>query len=64
MENAAISSPCKSDCYIDQQTNLCRGCFRTIDEIIRWANLSTEEKEKILQKIKTRTSSLQTEQKT
>jgi uncharacterized protein len=61
MENAVIISPCNSDCYIDQQTNLCRGCFRTIDEIIRWTNLSKEEKESILQKIKTRTSSNQSE---
>jgi predicted Fe-S protein YdhL (DUF1289 family) len=30
------------------------GCYRTIEEIIKWINLSSEEKEAIIRKIKNR----------
>jgi predicted Fe-S protein YdhL (DUF1289 family) len=33
---------------MNPDTELCRGCFRTLDEIARWSSMSEEEREKIL----------------
>lgn len=49
-----IKSPCIKICEIDINTGLCKGCFRTIDEISNWMFLSDKEKENILIKIKNR----------
>jgi len=32
-----IASPCINLCQMDAASGLCRGCFRTLDEITRWA---------------------------
>ena len=32
-----VASPCINVCKMDEQTGLCSGCFRTIDEIAGWA---------------------------
>ena len=34
-----IASPCINVCKMDEQTGLCSGCFRTIDEIARWSSI-------------------------
>ena len=34
-----IASPCINVCKMDEQTGLCSGCFRTIDEIAVWAGI-------------------------
>jgi len=39
---------------MDFETKLCKGCFRTIDEIVSWANISSEEKRQILEKVQHR----------
>ena len=31
-----LPSPCMGLCRMDAESGLCRGCLRTIDEIIRW----------------------------
>jgi len=33
---------------MNPDTDLCRGCFRTLDEIARWASMTDEQREKIL----------------
>lgn len=33
-----IDSPCVNICEIDEETGLCAGCSRTIDEISRWTS--------------------------
>ncbi len=38
------SSPCVGDCKIDGPTGWCRGCLRTIREIIGWEKASEEER--------------------
>jgi len=42
-----IKSPCIRNCCLDK-SDICMGCFRHVDEIIRWQNAPQEEKEKIL----------------
>jgi len=47
-------SPCNKNCIMDPITNFCKGCFRTIDEIIRWSTSSEEEKILMMKKIERR----------
>jgi len=39
---------------MDFETKLCKGCLRTIDEIISWTNISSEEKRQIIEKVQNR----------
>ncbi len=32
-----LPSPCTGICQMDTSTGLCKGCLRTIDEIIDWS---------------------------
>lgn len=34
-----IASPCINVCQMDPASGLCRGCFRTLDEIARWTRI-------------------------
>jgi uncharacterized protein len=42
------ASPCIAVCILDPPSGLCRGCWRSIDEITRWSNLDAAEKRRIL----------------
>lgn len=44
----ALQSPCTKDCKIDPATGLCRGCLRTMQEIIRWGSANAEEQARTL----------------
>lgn len=46
-----IESPCNDMCLLDADTNMCKECFRTIDEIIDWYSLSDSEKKIIISRI-------------
>ena len=41
-----VNSPCINVCKMEE--GLCAGCFRTLDEIARWANAGDDEKRLIL----------------
>ena len=43
-----IASPCINVCKMDEQTGLCSGCFRTIDEIAAWAGIDDSRRLSIL----------------
>jgi predicted Fe-S protein YdhL (DUF1289 family) len=45
-DEPAVISPCINVCKMEQ--GLCAGCFRSIDEIARWANAGDDEKRLIL----------------
>ena len=45
---AEVASPCTSVCTIDDETGLCAGCYRTLDEIAGWIDLSSEQKRTLL----------------
>lgn len=45
---AQVASPCVSVCVIDVPTGLCAGCFRTLDEIAGWIDLSADERRTLL----------------
>jgi len=33
---------------MDPDSELCRGCFRTLEEIARWSTMSDEERDQVL----------------
>jgi predicted Fe-S protein YdhL (DUF1289 family) len=47
-----VTSPCINICKMED--GLCAGCFRTIEEIARWANADDEDKRLILAAAKQR----------
>ena len=42
-----IASPCVSICALDE-TDVCIGCQRNVDEIIRWSRLNNSERSEVL----------------
>lgn len=51
-------SPCISICQMDERTNLCKGCHRTIDEIREWIITPPAERHRILAELEKRRHSL------
>ncbi len=52
---AAVPSPCLSVCQMDEASGLCRGCLRTIDEIIRWGGADRSYQRRVWEAIEERT---------
>lgn len=50
------SSPCKSICAIDETGAYCIGCMRTKEEIFSWMTFTQEERDRIMEEVKTRKS--------
>lgn len=44
-----IASPCVSICALDED-DICIGCQRNVDEIIRWSRLNNSERREVLQR--------------
>ena len=42
-----VPSPCLSVCRMDPSTDVCEGCFRTLDEIAAWGRMGDEDKRKV-----------------
>jgi predicted Fe-S protein YdhL (DUF1289 family) len=42
-----FSSPCNRVCTLDLATDICIGCFRTLDEISGWTRFTNAEREAI-----------------
>ncbi len=42
-----VSSPCVRNCCLDEE-DICIGCGRTVDEIIRWGDAGNKEKSEML----------------
>lgn len=55
---APVPSPCISLCEMDQVTGLCRGCLRTIDEIVAWGSAGDDYKRAVWLEIRRRESEL------
>ena len=43
-----IQSPCIGVCSVDVLTQLCQGCFRTMDEIQAWWDLDNNQKQAVI----------------
>ena len=44
---ARVPSPCVNICRMDEQTGLCAGCLRTLDEIAVWSMLDDAAREDV-----------------
>ena len=44
----SLETPCIKVCALDLGTQMCVGCFRTIDEITRWTQYSDSQRAAIL----------------
>lgn len=44
-----VASPCVSICALDED-DICIGCQRNVDEIIRWSRLNNTERREVLQR--------------
>ena len=53
-----LDSPCVKICIIHPQANICTGCFRSIDEISSWSNMSESERKGIIKELPNRSSKL------
>lgn len=42
-----VSSPCTGVCALDAGTGVCRGCKRTIEEIVAWPTLDKAQKQAV-----------------
>jgi predicted Fe-S protein YdhL (DUF1289 family) len=47
-------SPCVGICIINSQTQLCDGCFRTLDEIAAWWDYTPKQKRAVLAELEGR----------
>ena len=45
MNQLNFESPCINNCKLNEITNVCEGCGRTIKEIMQWALTDGERKE-------------------
>ncbi|MBD5801251.1 hypothetical protein AZOA_06580 [Azoarcus sp. Aa7] len=45
----SIASPCINICRMSATTGLCEGCFRSLDEIVRWSRSEDADKRRILE---------------
>jgi len=43
-----LPSPCINLCQMNPKSGLCQGCFRSIDEITRWAQSDDATRSRIL----------------
>jgi predicted Fe-S protein YdhL (DUF1289 family) len=53
-----IVTPCVSICEMDAQTGLCRGCFRTLDEIAAWSVLDYNARRAVMAELPARRARL------
>ena len=43
-----VKSPCVEICQLDMARDICLGCFRTMDEIAGWVEMTDAEKRDVL----------------
>ena len=48
-----IESPCIRNCCLDE-SDICLGCYRSMNEIMAWASMSKSEQKVVLQNAKQR----------
>ncbi|TDJ61745.1 MAG: DUF1289 domain-containing protein [Proteobacteria bacterium] len=53
---SSIESPCVDICQLREGQDLCRGCYRTIDEIVRWSTMTPIERRRIMNDLSARKS--------
>jgi hypothetical protein len=54
-----VPSPCISLCEMAPDTGLCRGCLRTLDEIVNWSSAGEAYKSAVWVEIRRRESEIE-----
>jgi predicted Fe-S protein YdhL (DUF1289 family) len=49
-----VKSPCVEICQLDMSSDICLGCFRTMDEIAGWVEMTDAEKRHVLESVEKR----------
>lgn len=49
-----VPSPCVSVCVMDPRTEMCVGCWRSLEEIGSWSRMSDEARRQVWQRIQQR----------
>jgi predicted Fe-S protein YdhL (DUF1289 family) len=44
-----IESPCIRVCCIESRNGLCAGCFRTLDEIMQWPEMTEMQRQEVVE---------------
>ncbi len=50
-----VTSPCTGLCILDA-SNLCTGCGRTVDEIVHWTCMSSDQRRAVLAAVEARSA--------
>lgn len=48
---ASMESPCVRICVMDPVSGLCRGCARTLDEIVAWGTMTPDRRRTIMREL-------------
>ena len=51
MNNLNFESPCINNCKLNEVTDICEGCGRTIKEIMQWRFMTNEERKEIIKRV-------------
>lgn len=43
MTSGEVISPCIAQCELDDEA-ICKGCYRTVDDIVAWRKMSDDER--------------------
>ena len=57
----AVATPCIKVCFVDGESALCLGCFRTLPEIAQWSRFSEEERARLMAELPARRSRIKPE---
>jgi predicted Fe-S protein YdhL (DUF1289 family) len=49
-----IVTPCVKVCFMDDESGLCLGCFRTLQEVAAWARLGEAERAAVMAELPSR----------
>jgi predicted Fe-S protein YdhL (DUF1289 family) len=53
------TSPCIGICRLDEASQVCIGCYRTIQEIARWSSMGRDERARVFATLDGRRAALQ-----
>ena len=54
MTEPIVPSPCISVCHMSIRLGMCVGCFRTIEEIAEWGEMTNEQKLEVIAQLEDR----------
>ncbi|WP_424930890.1 DUF1289 domain-containing protein [Amaricoccus macauensis] len=50
-----VESPCVKVCVIHEESGLCLGCYRSLEEIAAWSSLPPQQRQAIMNELPSRT---------